>query len=381
MKLLIDKSTLSFLLSNMWHVADKRSTMRILSCVLFRGSKEDSSLKLAATNIKNTIQQQVKIDSAFDGGFAVQAKAIYDVVRVLPEDKVEIDQYKDDRIKIKCGNFSVRIPIQPEDEFPTLPQMKEDESNKQFIMSSKQLERMIDHTGFSISDDETRPYINGALFVSEKEVLKMVTTDGHRMTIYKEETGDGEKEVKNKILIPLPGIMELKKFLAIGEDEMQVSVESSSMHFQKKVNAPDGKTVELMLSLRLTDSDFPPYESVVPRSNDKVCICNRQNLLEAVRRVSVLSSERFRTINVSMSDNKATLRAEYADLGDTEETLDIGYDGDPINIGFNSIYVIQVLGAMSDEQIEVRFGGELDGAIFKPEGSDDFLGIVMPIRL
>jgi DNA polymerase-3 subunit beta len=381
MKVTIDRDTLSFLLGNIWHVADKKSTMRILSCVLLRGSKKDDTLMLATTNIKNTVQQRVKIDSDFEGGFAVQAKNFYDVVRVLPEKTVEIERYKDDRIKLKCGKFNVRIPILPEDEFPTLPEVKKADGKRQFTISSKQLERMIEHTGFSISDDETRPYINGALFESDKNVLRMVTTDGHRMTIYKEEMDEASKMIKSKILIPLPGIMELRKFLALGEDKITVTAEVSTMHFQKKMTSPDGKEVELMLSIRLTDSEFPPYESVVPRSNDKVCICGRTALLESMRRVSVLSSERYRTINILMSQNTATLRAEYADIGDTEETLEVGYTGDPISIGFNAAYVIQLLGAMTEEQIEIRLGGELDGAIFKYADKDDFLGIVMPIRL
>jgi DNA polymerase-3 subunit beta len=175
--------------------------------------------------------------------------------------------------------------------------------------------------------------------------------------------------------------MELKKFLAIGEDKTMVTIEPSSMNFQKKIQTPDGKSVDLSLSVRLTDSEFPPYESVVPRSNDKICIVSRHQLLESVRRVSVLSSERYRTINIYMSENTATLRADYADVGDTEESIEVGYSADPINIGFNSVYVIQLLGAMSDESIEMKFGGELDGAIFKPVDREDFLGIVMPIRL
>jgi DNA polymerase-3 subunit beta len=201
------------------------------------------------------------------------------------------------------------------------------------------------------------------------------------MTIYKEGFDDSGKMAKNKILIPLPGILELKKFLTVGEDKVQVTMEPTAMHFMKKVPSVTGQEVEVLLSIRLTDSEFPPYESVVPRSNDKICIANRQALLEAVRRVSVLASERFRTINIHMSQNTATLRAEYADMGDTEEVVEVGYSADPINIGFNSAYVIQVLGAVSDEQIEIRFGGELDGAIFKQVDKDDFLGIVMPIRL
>jgi DNA polymerase-3 subunit beta len=153
------------------------------------------------------------------------------------------------------------------------------------------------------------------------------------------------------------------------------------MHYMKKVQSATGQEVEVLLSVRLTDSEFPPYESVVPRSNDKVCIANRGALLEAVRRVSVLASERFRTINIHMGQNTATLRAEYADVGDTEEVVEVGYGADPISIGFNSTYIIQVLGAVTDDQIEVRFGGELDGAIFKQVDKDDFLGIVMPVRL
>jgi len=381
MKIALNKNTLSFILANAWHVADKRSTSRILSCILFRVTAKDGMLKIAATNPKNSVQQHVKVNADGDGAFAVQAKSIYDVVRVLPENEVEIDRYSDDRILVRCGKFTSRIPVLSEEEFPTLPDPRKLDVKKQFPMPSRQLERLIKHTSFSISEDETRPYINGALFESDKGILRMVTTDGHRMTVYKEEPEEAGRIPKNKILIPLPGIRELEKFLESGEEKINVSFEQGSLHFVKKVIAPDGSDVEILLSLRLTESEFPPYEAVIPRSNDKVCICNRSALLDAIRRVSVLASERQRTINFQLVQNTLNLRAEYHDAGETEEEVEVAYTGEQMSVGFNSAYLIHVLGALPSEQIEIRLGGELDGAIFKPAENDDFIGIVMPIRL
>ncbi len=240
---------------------------------------------------------------------------------------------------------------------------------------------MIERTGFSISDDETRPYINGALFEVDKSSLKMVTTDGHRMTMYREDFEESPKSSKSRILIPHAGIIELKRFLPLGEETLQILVETASLHFIGKVESPTGEEVEMTLSVRLTDSEFPPYEAVIPRSNNKICFVSRNSLLEAVKRVSVLASERHRTISINLKNNTMVLRAEYAEVGEAEESLEVGYDGEPLNIGFNSSYIMQVLGAIEDDQVEIRFGGDLDGAIFKQIGSEDFMGIVMPVRL
>jgi|GEM_PF-3045630 len=387
MKLKVEKETLEFLVGNIWHVADKRSTMRILSCILIDCSKKDSTLKMAATNIKNTIQQKVKINVDFDDGFAIQARPFNDVVKMLPEKEVEIEKYNDDRIKVTSGKFNARMPIFPHSEFPALPEIKKSEGTKkgeekkQYLLSSEQLERLIERTTFSMSDDETRPYINGALLEIEKDSIGMITTDGHRMTIYREKTEDGNKFSKSKILVPSSGIMELRHFLGNARDKVQVTYEQGLIHFSKKINSPVNQEVEITLSVRLTDSEFPPYESVIPRTNNKVCIANRQTLLDAVKRVSVLASERNRNITIQMDKNKAVLKAEYAEIGDTEEVLDVGFEAEPLTIGFNSTYIIQVLNAIPDDQVEIKFGGELDGAIFKSIKNEDFLGIVMPVRL
>jgi DNA polymerase-3 subunit beta len=265
----------------------------------------------------------------------------------------------------------------PEEEFPSLPVL--DGKVDGFVLSSAKLKRLIERTSFSISDDETRPYLNGALFQCTGDHIKMVTTDGHRMTIHGEPLSEDEKASEIKLLIPQLGITELRKFLDVGGDSASMTVDGSNVHFVKQLDKGESETI--MLTVRLTESEFPPYESVIPRSNDKIAVCDRINLLDAIRRVSVMTSERHRAVHFRLVGDEANIRADNPELGEAEENVAVAYDGENLVIGFNANYLVHVLNAMDAEQVEMKFGSGLDGAIFKVPGSEDYLGIVMPIRI
>jgi DNA polymerase-3 subunit beta len=367
--------------SQVWHIADRRSTMRILSCVLFKPSKDGNILKLASSNIRNTVQYDLGAVADGEAGFAIPAKTMSDVVKVLPETEVVLGLTDDDKLRIRCGSYNARVPVLPEEEFPSLPDLGKVEEKNRFKLSSRKLKRLIDRTIFSISDDETRPYLNGALFESTGEYVKMVTTDGHRMTVCGEPLDKEEKAGKLKLLVPQLGILELKRFLDLGEDSTILAVDGSNVHFVKDLPVEGDGGESIVLTVRLTESEFPPYESVIPRSNDKSVTCNRLAMLDAIRRVSVMTSERHRAVHLSLVGEEMNIRADNPELGEAEENIGVGYEGENLVIGFNASYIINVLSAMDSEGIEMRFGGGLDGAIFKTQEGEDFLGIVMPIRI
>jgi DNA polymerase-3 subunit beta len=378
MEIKLTRDALSRAVTQVWHIADRRSTMRILSCVLFKASGEGSRLKLASSNIRNTVQYDLNAEVDGDVGFAIPAKTINDVVRILPESDVTITATDDDKVKISSGSYNARVPILPEEEFPSLPDVGKVEEKDRYSLSAARLKRLIERTNFSISDDETRPYLNGALFESTGDFVKMVTTDGHRMTVHGEPIGEGESAGELKLLVPQLGVQELKRFLDLGEDITVMSVDGSNVHFLKGL---EGGDETIVLTVRLTESEFPPYESVIPRSNDKSVTCNRQALFDAIRRVSVMTSERHRAVHLSLVGNDMNIRADNPELGEAEEAVGVAYEGENLVIGFNANYLVNVLSAMDAEQVEMRFGGGLDGAIFKVPDSEDFLGIVMPIRI
>jgi DNA polymerase-3 subunit beta len=316
-----------------------------------------------------------------DGGFAIPAKTINDVVKVLPEEEVTLTIADDDKVRIRSGSYSARVPVLPEEEFPSLPDVGQVEESQRFQLSSAKLKRLIERTSFSISDDETRPYLNGALFESSGEFVKMVTTDGHRMTVHGEPLDESEKAGSIKLLIPQLGIAELKRFLDLGEDPTVMSVDGSNVHFLKELDGEAESRESIVLTVRLTESEFPPYESVIPRSNDKSVTCNRMALYDAIRRVSVMTSERHRAVHMSLVGQDMNIRADNPELGEAEESVSVGFEGENLVIGFNASYLVNVLSAMDSDMVEMRFGGGLDGAIFKTPDSEDFLGIVMPIRI
>jgi DNA polymerase-3 subunit beta len=201
------------------------------------------------------------------------------------------------------------------------------------------------------------------------------------MTVHGETISEGESAGELKLLIPQLGIQELKRFLDLGGDETVMSMDGSNVHFLKAIEATEGAGEAIVLTVRLTESEFPPYESVIPRSNDKSVTCNRAALYDAIRRVSVMTSERHRAVHMRLVGQDMNIRADNPELGEAEENVGIAYEGENLVIGFNASYLVNVLAAMDADSVEMRFGGGLDGAIFKVPDSDHFLGIVMPIRI
>ncbi len=367
MHIKMSRDALTRAVSQVWHIADRRSTMRILSCVLMRTSKSGSGLKLASSNIRNTVQYDMSAELDGEFGFAIPAKTLSDVVRILPDVEVTFTKTDEDKVLLSSGSYSARIPCLPQDEFPALPEPEKVEKKKRISLGSAQIRRLIDKTSFSISDDETRPYLNGALFERTSDHVRMVTTDGHRMTICSEAVEGKGGDLK--LLVPQLGIAELRKFLELGEDPFVLAVDGSSMHFTKELGSAKAKET-MVLTVRLTDSEFPPYESVIPKSNDKGVICRRARLLDAIRRVSVMTSERHRAIHLKLVGQDLNLSADNPELGEAEENIEVEYGGENLVIGFNAAYLGHILSAMDSEQVELRFGGGLDGAIFKVPDSN-----------
>jgi len=239
------------------------------------------------------------------------------------------------------------------------------------------LAELMQKTYFSISTDETRAHLNSALFEWDGDVVRMVTTDGHRLSMMEQKVAG--KQASSTMLIPLKAILELRRLCdelaAEGKDakpEISITQSGSSAFFQA------GTTT---FSVKLVDAQFPPYAQVIPQATEKKVRVARGPLADALRAVSIAASERTGGVKLALGGNAMRITSESPESGDGSDEVPIEYSGPPITVGFNAKYFLDVLGALDEDEVELGLSGELDPAVVKPVSDRKFLAVVMPMRI
>lgn len=347
-------------------IADRKSTMPMLANVLLRlGGK--SKLLVAATDLNVSISAELKSENKGDGGITVGAKALHDIINNLPGDEISIRRADNNWAEIKSGKVSYRLVGMPDRDFPKIP----DQTDVEFhSVDPALLREMIDRTLFSVSNDETRFHLNGVLLESDGGTARMVSTDGHRLSKV-ERVLKGGPVLSAGIIIPKKGVVEIKRILDSGADTSSLAVKSPYIF----VRADD-----MTLAVKLIESQFPPYEQVIPQKHTKEVVIDRQMLLSALKRAQLMSSE-TRGVKFSVSDGGLIISSDNPDVGEVREELEAGYQGESVSIGFNPKYVIELLSQMSTDQVILELNGELDPGLLRPLSDDNYLGVVMPMRI
>jgi len=254
----------------------------------------------------------------------------------------------------------------PDRDFPKVPDHREATYT---TLESAVLREMIDRTLFSVCNDETRFHLNGVFFESDGSKSRMVSTDGHRLSKVERTIADGPK-LSAGVIIPKKGLLEIKKVLEQGTS-CKLAIKTPHLFLVED---------DLAIAVKLIDAQFPPYEQVIPKEHKKIITVDRLRFIDALRRAQLMSSE-TRGVKVAATKDGVTITSDNPDLGEVREELDAEYGGDPIAIGFNPKYVVELLGQMSSDQITIALGGELDPALIRPLTGDDYLGVVMPMRI
>jgi DNA polymerase-3 subunit beta len=256
-------------------------------------------------------------------------------------------------------------------DFPKLPTHREVQFGK---VDAATLRDMIAKTFFSISTDETRYHLNGVLFECDGHVARMVSTDGHRLSKVERPLENGPVLAQG-IIVPRKGLMEVRRALESAEGEIELGIHNG--HLFVRV----GSTA---LSVKLIEAQFPPYEQVIPKENEKVAIAPRLATLEAMKRVSIMSSDKTWGIKLSVAKGELKVASDNPDLGEAHETIDIGYDGPALTIGFNAKYFIELLGEMEGDEVRLELNGELDPGLVRSADqarAGSYVGVVMPMRI
>lgn len=349
-------------------IVERRNTMPILANVLLEARA--TNIHVTATDLEVGVRGMVEGNIVKEGSITLSAKKLYEIIREVPTEEVQLKKLENDWVEIRSARSVFKIVGMDAREFPQFPEF----SNKDLsTIPASTIREMIERTIFAVSTDETRYSLNG-VFVEEGEggKVRMVATDGHRLAF--DEKPLGSFGLAKGVILPRKGLAELKKLLESGEDG------AVSIGFRENMGFVTKDKVELFM--RLIDGDFPDYTKVIPKGNPHLAKVEHEELLQALRRVSILSSERYKGIRLDFRDGKLAISANNPDLGEAVEELEMEYKGSPIAVGFNARYLIDVLNVLAGEgEINVELKDELSPSLVRKSGVEGFLYVLMPMRL
>lgn len=369
MKITIQQEDLNNALSVVHSVVPAKTTMPILTCVMMEAGEE--GLRLSATNLDISVTTMTeKAAVAEPGRVAVPAGKFISFVRTLSPGEVVIEEKKGS-FQVVAGNSSLTESSMNVEEFPNLPEI---EQKKSLEVDAKALAGMIKETSYAISRDETRPALMGIKWEIKPTALTMVTTDAHRLARSKRNMDWGVTEDRD-IIADTQGLMQFVR-LADGQEKVGVHVGSNQLSFE---------IGETTLHTRLLDGQFPDYTAVIPKDNDLLMTADRESLIASVRRVSITADRITSQVRIGLDKQNMELSAVGADGSRTEDQLAVGYDGTPLEIGFNFTYLLDVLKNIRSDNIQMSLKDPQSAALITPvgdsESGDDLLCLLMPLRL
>ena len=378
MDVILAKKDLLRLFGRTQGVADKKSTMPILSNVLVQ-AEAGGTLRASATDLFMAVTASVTGEVVKAGSLAVPAKDLVERVKAMPEGPVQITATEGSTAQIKAvgGRREFRLRGMPGEDFPALP--KPDTKASAHSISPTTLADLIAKTHFSISTDETRPHLNSALFEWDGDVVRMVTTDGHRLSKH-ELPADGGQKASFSLLIPLKGIAELRRLC----DEAKADKgdkEGSALKMLRGGPNVFFQREDTTLAIKLVDAQFPPYQQVIPQKTETKVRVGRAQLIDVLKAMSVAASERTGSVKLSLSKGIMRVTSENPDSGDAFDEVPVEYAGADMTIGFNVRYILDVLAALDEDEVRLGISGELDPVVVEPGSDKRFLAIVMPMRI
>jgi len=362
-------------LARVQNVADKKGTMPILTNVLL--SAEGTALRLAATDLLLAVASTVGADVRKPGSVALPARSLFEMVKALPDGDVTVLVGPNNSAKITGGRRRFEIVGMAGKDFPSLPSPGSSEMRD---LPVDALIELIGLTSFSMSTDDTRPHLAGALLENEDTALRMVTTDGHRLS-KAEKTLTSSASSKLSLLIPAKGVHELKRLLDEAAAERRADEPSPAVAIGQSGSNVFFRREGTLMAIKLVEAEFPAYQQVIPSGGDRHAQMPRVTLLEALRAVSLVSSDRTSGVRMQFAPGKLTISSENPDVGAGSDELDAKLDGEPLTVGFNARYLIDVLSALGDDDVMIDMAGELDPGVIRPAGHRGFLGVIMPMRI
>lgn len=366
MKFSIGKDAIQGELQLLQGIVEKRNTMPILANILVNASENE--VQLIGTDLEVGLKTHFPAQIDEDGSITISGKKLFEIVRSLAGDKEVVFQESESLVmKISSGESQFKVLCLPKDDYPQVPEPK---FEKNIVLPLEKINDMIERVYFAITQEQ-RYYLNGALMILKDKSVELVSTDGHRLA-YTAMTLDGlnvESEISG--IVSKKTLNELRKF----EDEtLEFDLDENNLFF---------RVSNRTLISRIIEGKFPNYEAVIPQDNTGVLIVSREEMSDAIRRVSLLSTERSKGIKLNLSKGQVNLFSSNPEIGEARDKVNAEYEGGELEIGFNSQYLLDFLVTAKSEKIRIELKDENSAVLMKPEGEDEirYLYVLMPMKI
>ncbi len=345
------------------------TTLPVLANILIETT--DRGIRISGTDLDIAVSTEVPADVEASGATTIPAKKLAEIARELPPSPVRISTSGEQRATLECGRAKFKLLGLPRDEFPTFPAVKFSDS---WRVKSADLHKLIGHTIFAVSTEESRPILNGVLWELRPGYMRMVATNGHRLARMEVPSSGAPDAGATDLIVPPKALDQIRRLFP-AEEELEIGRGENHIGFRSPFTA---------VYTRLIEGPYPSYDQVIPKDNDKYAICDKQSLVGALKRMSVVASDQTHRIKMAFNAGMVKFSVQTPDLGEAQDELPVRYTGDPLDIGFNASYLLEILRYMPSDEVKMTFRAPERAATIEPEGWDDpskYLCLVMPLRL
>ncbi|PLX40894.1 MAG: DNA polymerase III subunit beta [Deltaproteobacteria bacterium] len=372
MRIEINQEKFNEIVSRAQSTLERKSTRPILENILLQASGEE--LVLSATDLRVSLTQKTKCKVVESGSISVPGRKLNEIIREIPRGDVLVESKENNWITISSGNSTFHIPGTASEEFPSFPTPP----NNFINIDPSVFENMLTKTIFASSNDETRMYLCGVYLKEWKDednnsFLKMVATDGHRLSLIDSRLQNGLALFSDGIIVPKKGVAEIKSIISTSGDSLKIACADGRIYVRSE---------DILLSVTLIDASFPNYSQVIPNQTGGGVLMSCEPFKDALRRVSILSDQETRSVLVEIEGSVMKLSSDNPGLGDAEETLSVDYSGEPVKVAFNANYLMDILKVMDDDEMRMEVKDSLSPTLFIGTDKDSsFLSVVMPMRV
>jgi DNA polymerase III subunit beta len=354
MEFVIKQSALKDELGFVQGIVEKKSTIPVLSNILIE-SVGENTIRIVGTDLDVTIRCEAEAEIKQAGAMCIQARKLFDIVRLLEDSDVHFTKEENDWVKMTCGKSNFRLAGVSKDNFPEVPSFK----SAPMKLSAEIFNYFIQHTAFAITNEQSRFTLSGAKFIVGDGMAKMVTTDGHRLAYIEKNLGENAPAEAMDALIPKKALMELVKISRDAKSDVSFGEDPNHIYFEV-----DGR----LLITRKLSGNFPNYEMVIPKDNDKVVTFDLEQMKSAIRRVALMADERTRSVKLTIRTGEIEIGAQSSEEGEANESVLADYTGEEVQLGFNSQYLQEFLNIVTAKEAETT-EQETDGEKVKVKES------------
>lgn len=371
MKLAVEKKDLLNVIARAQNIVEKRNTMPILVNVLLEAKGE--SLRAFATDLEVSLTDEIKASVKSGGKVAVNAKSLFEIIKELPEGKIDLERKDNNWLKITQNRAVFNIVGISPDEYPVFPTF----TTQEFVeMDAETFAEMIEKTIYAVSTDETRYHLNGVYLEVRPErdsaTYRMIATDGHRLSLIDRKIASATQKSPQGVIVPRKGLHEIRKLLDTVEESVEIAIEGAQLVVRH------GTT---LLMVRLIEGKYPNYQQLIPQNLKEHCLVQREALLSTLKRVSLLSNSKSKGVTFALGKGKMEITSNNPELGDAKEEIEVEYKGKEMKIGFNARYVLDVLSSMTDDIVRVDLNDQLSPGVIRPNDDTTYTCVVMPMRI